>query len=77
MILIFFEANLRDCGFKVLFSCNAYFHSSVIPNREPGTMVRARDEPTRTRCGPLPSWAPKITTLEEIKNIDFNFENQD
>jgi hypothetical protein len=37
----------------------------------------ARDEPTRTCCGPLPSWAPKIKTLELIKNIDFNFENQD
>jgi hypothetical protein len=33
--------------------------------------VLARDEPTRTCCGPLPSWAPKIKTLEEIKNIDF------
>ena len=35
--------------------------------------VLARDEPTRTCCGPLPSWK----TLEKIKNIDFNFENQD
>jgi hypothetical protein len=33
--------------------------------------VLARDEPTRTWCGPLPSWAPKIKTLEKIKNIDF------
>jgi hypothetical protein len=39
--------------------------------------VLARDEPTRTCCGPLPSWAPKIKTLEKIKNIHFNFENQD
>ena len=37
----------------------------------------ARDEPTRTCCGPLPSWVPKIKILEKIKNIDFNFENQD
>jgi hypothetical protein len=39
--------------------------------------VLARDEPTRTRCGPLPSWAPKIETLKKINNIDFNFQNQD
>jgi hypothetical protein len=37
-------------------------------------LVLARDEPTRTCCGPLPSWAPKIKTLEKI---DFHFENQD
>jgi hypothetical protein len=37
----------------------------------------ARDEPTRTCCGPLPSWASKIKTLEKIKNVDFNFENLD
>ena len=37
----------------------------------------ARDEPTRTCCGSLPSWAPKIKTMQKIKNIDFNFENQD
>jgi hypothetical protein len=24
-----------------------------------------------------PTFAPKIKTLEKIKNIDFNFENQD
>ena len=39
--------------------------------------VLARDEPTRTRCGPLPSWAPKIETLKKINNMDFNFQNQD
>jgi hypothetical protein len=39
--------------------------------------VLVRDEPTRTCCEPLPSWTPKIKTLEKIKNIDFNFENQD
>jgi hypothetical protein len=38
--------------------------------------VLARDETTRTCCGPLPSWAPKIKTLEKIENIDFNFGNQ-
>ena len=43
----------------------------------------ARDEPTRTCCRPLPSWAPKIKALEKriiaLKhwNIDFNFEYQD
>jgi hypothetical protein len=37
--------------------------------------MQARDEPTRTCCGPLPSWVSKIKTLEKIKNIDF--ENQD
>jgi hypothetical protein len=37
----------------------------------------ARDEPTRTCCGPLPSCASKIRTLEKIKNVDFNFENLD
>jgi hypothetical protein len=37
---------------------------------------RSRDETTRTCCGPLPSWAPKIKTLEKIENIDFNFGNQ-
>jgi hypothetical protein len=37
----------------------------------------ARDKPTRNCCGPLPSGAPKIKTLEKIKNKDFNFENQD
>ena len=42
-----------------------------------GRDVLARDEPTRTCCGPLPSWAPKIKTLEKIKNVDFNFEFQD
>jgi hypothetical protein len=31
----------------------------------------------RTCCGPQPSSAPKIKTLEKIKSIDFNFENQD
>jgi hypothetical protein len=39
--------------------------------------VLARDEPTRTCCGPLPSWAPKIKTLKKIKNMEFKFENQD
>ena len=40
--------------------------------------VLARDEPTKTaRCGPLSSWAPKIKTLEKIKNIDFNFQDWD
>jgi hypothetical protein len=38
--------------------------------------VLARDEPTRTRCGALSSWAPKLKTLEKIKHIDFNFQNQ-
>jgi hypothetical protein len=41
------------------------------------TDMLVRDEPTRTCCGPQPSWAPKIKTLEKIRNIDFNFENQD
>jgi hypothetical protein len=36
----------------------------------------ARDEPKRTCCGSLPSWALKIKTLEKIKNIDCNSENQ-
>ena len=39
--------------------------------------VLVRDEPTRTCCGFLQSWVPKIKILEKIKNIDFNFENQD
>jgi hypothetical protein len=39
--------------------------------------VLAREEPTRTCCEPLPSWAPKIKTLEKIKNINFNVENED
>jgi hypothetical protein len=36
----------------------------------------ARDEPTRTCCGPLPSWAPKIKTLKKIiktKIVQFIF----
>jgi hypothetical protein len=33
--------------------------------------VLAKDEPTRTCCGPLPSWAPKIKTLEKIKKYRF------
>ena len=39
--------------------------------------VLVRDEPTRTCCGLLQSWVPKIKILEKIKYIDFNFENQD
>ena len=39
--------------------------------------VLVRDEPTRTCCGLLQSWVPIIKILEKIKNIDFNFENQD
>ena len=51
---------------------NILLHKNFISYK----FIMARDEPTRTCCGP-PSWAPKIKTLEKIKNIDLNFENQD
>ena len=33
--------------------------------------VLARDEPTRTRGGPLPSWTPKIKTLKFFQTLRF------
>jgi hypothetical protein len=45
-----------------------------------GRLIPAFFDDTETSAeerGPLPSWVPKIKTLEKIKNIDFNFENQD
>ena len=52
------------------FKYNAIAHSKSDQGR-----AGYRDEPTRTCCGLLQSWVPKIKTLEKIKNIDFNFEN--
>ena len=33
--------------------------------------VLARDETTITRCGPLPSWAPKIKTFKFFQTLRF------
>jgi hypothetical protein len=33
----------------------------------------ARVETTRTRCGPLPSWAPKINTFKKFQTLRFLF----
>ena len=37
--------------------------------------VLVRDEPTRTCCGLLQSWVPKIKILEKIKNIRLRYYN--
>ena len=65
------ETQLSTCvGLK--FKYNAIAHS-----KSDYRDVLAVDEPTRTCCGLLQSWVPKIKILKKIKNIDFKFENQD
>jgi hypothetical protein len=38
--------------------------------------IVARDDPTRTCCGPCHHGSPKLKHWRKEKNIDFSFENQ-